>query len=580
MKHNIRIGKNITFGSSTNKQIKLMLQKNRLLPTLLLLGLCQFVFAQDPLLEVLEKELNREFAALKTQEIPAYFLSYRVAEQSATDIAGSFGCIERVSHNTSRQLTTMIRVGSPDLDNFHEIKGANPFMSNNRIQIPIDNQEDAIRFTLWQATNDQYFQAVQRLTQVKGNMAVNAPTEDKSPDFITGTAVQYTEPPLKMILDKKAEENLKNKIRLYSKAFAESKEISGSAVRLSVINGRDYFVSSEGSKIAENHPHINLSVSGNVLADDGMELPLYKNYYATDLKDLPKDETVLADIKELISTLEKLKTAPVVDPYSGPALLSGEATGVFFHEIFGHRVEAARMKSENDAQTFKNKVGQLVLNKNLSVTFDPTVATYKGFKLSGSYEYDDEGMKGQRVNVVSNGILTDFLTNRTPIQGFPKSNGHGRAQPGLQPVTRQSNLIVESEKMFTEAELRTQFIDELKKQNLEFGFLFKAVSGGFTNTNRIMPNAFNVTPLEVYKIYADGKPDELVRGINLVGTPLAMFSEIEAVGGEPGLFNGTCGAESGGVPVSSVCPMMFVKKIEIQKKQKSVNTKPILDRPF
>ena len=189
-----------------------MLQKNRLLPTLLLWGLCHFAFAQDPLLEVLEKELNREFAALKTQEIPAYFLSYRVAEQSATDIAGSFGCIERVSHNTSRQLTTMIRVGSPELDNFHEIKGANPFMPNLRVQIPVDNQEDAVRYSLWQATNDQYFQAVQRFTQVKGNMAVNAPTEDKSPDFITGTAVQYFEPPLKMILDKKAEENLKNKI--------------------------------------------------------------------------------------------------------------------------------------------------------------------------------------------------------------------------------------------------------------------------------------------------------------------------------------------------------------------------------
>jgi predicted Zn-dependent protease len=433
---------------------------------------------------------------------------------------------------------------------------------------------------LWQATNDQYYQAVQRLTQVKGNMAVNAPTEDKSPDFVTGPAVQFFEPPLKMALDKATEQKLKNKIRLYSKAFAESKALANSSVRLSIANNRDYFISTEGSKIVENHPQINLSVTANVLADDGMELPLYKNYFVTELKELPKDEIVLADIDKMIKTLEKLKTAPVVDPYSGPALLSGEATGVFFHEIFGHRVEAARMKSENDAQTFKNKVGEQVLNKNLSVIFDPTIATYKGFKLSGGYNYDDEGVKSQQVSVVSKGVLTGFLTNRTPIEGFAKSNGHGRASIGQQPVTRQSNLIVESEQVFTAAELRTQFIDELKSQNLEFGFYFKAVSGGFTNTNRIQPNAFNVTPLEVYKVFANGNPDELVRGINLVGTPLAMFSEIEAVGGESGLFTGTCGAESGGVPVSSVCPMMFVKKIEIQKKQKSANTQPILDRPF
>ncbi len=541
---------------------------------------CHLLFAQDPLLDILEKELNREFAELKKQEIPAYFLSYRVGEQSTVDIAGSFGCLERVGHSATRQLTTMMRVGSPELDNFHEIKGANPFFSGNRPQLPIDNNEDAIRQILWQATNEQYFQAIQRLTQVKGSKAVNAPNEDKSPDFVSGTAVQYSEPVLKMSLDKASEEKLKNKVRLYSKAFAESKEIINSSVRLTIAHGRDYFVSSEGSKIVENHPHINLSVTGNVLADDGMELPLYKSYYATDLKDLPKDEKVLADINILIKTLEKLKVAPVVDPYSGPALLSGEATGVFFHEIFGHRVEASRMKSENDAQTFKNKVGQQVLNKNLSVIFDPTLTAYKGYKLSGSFDYDDEGMKGQRVNVVSKGVLTDFLTNRTPIEGFAKSNGHGRAQNGLQPVSRQSNLIVESDQLLSESELRKQFVDELKKQNLEYGFFFNAVSGGFTSTGRIQPNAFNVTPLEVYKIYSDGKPDELVRGINLVGTPLAMFSEIEAVGGELGLFTGICGAESGGVPVSSVCPMMFVKKIEIQKKQKSANTKPILDRPF
>ena len=413
-----------------------MTQKIHLFLVFLLVMNCHIASAQDPLLNIMGKELNREFSELKKQDVPAYFMSYRVGEQTVIDIAGSFGCLERVAHNTSRQLTTMMRVGSPDLDNFHETKGLGPMMSMSRPQLPLDNDEDAIRQILWQTTSENYYQAIQRLTQVKGSQAVNSPNEDKSPDFVPGAAVQYSEPPMKTTLDKTSEEKLKNKVRLYSKAFAQSKEITNSSVRLSVNFARDYFVSSEGSKIVENHPQINLSISGNVLADDGMELPLYKSYFATDLKDLPKDELVLADINTLIKTLEKLKTAPVVDPYSGPAMLSGEATGVFFHEIFGHRVEAARMKSENDAQTFKNKVGQLVLNKNLSVIFDPTITTYKGFKLSGSYTYDDEGVKSQKVQVVNKGTLTDFLTNRTPIDGFSKSNGHGRAQDGMQPVSR------------------------------------------------------------------------------------------------------------------------------------------------
>ena len=52
----------------------------------------------------------------------------------------------------------------------------------------------------------------------------------------------------------------------------------------------------------------------------------------------------------MVKTLEALRVAPVVDPYTGPALLSGPASGVFFHEIFGHRIEGQRMKSENDGR--------------------------------------------------------------------------------------------------------------------------------------------------------------------------------------------------------------------------------------
>ena len=557
-----------------------MKQKLVLLQFALMLAVPVSISAQDPFLSSLEKEMNREFSELKKQEIPAYYICYRVAEQTLIDISGSFGALDRLQQSSSRQLTTQVRVGSPELDNFHQVRETNSYTPNVRTPLPMSNDDAVIAQILWQTTNENYFQAIQKFTQIKGSLAVNVAQEDKTPDFSVETPVQYFEPALKVTLDKPTEEKLISKVRLYSKAFTASKNISSCSVRFSINYDRDYFVSSEGSKIAENHPQINLFITGYTLADDGMEMSLYKSYFATDLKDLPKDETVIADVNSLVKKLEALRVAPVVEPYSGPSLLSGAATGVFFHEIFGHRIEASRMKSENDAQTFKKKVGQQVLNKNLSVIFDPTLTTYKGFILNGAYKYDDEGVKSRKVTIVTKGILTDFLSSRTPIDGFLKSNGHGRAQSGLNPVSRQSNLFVESDQILSEQDLRKLFVDELKKQNLEFGFYFKEVSGGFTQTGRIQPNAFNVTPLEVYKVYADGKPDELVRGINLVGTPLAMFSEIEAVGGDYGVFNGTCGAESGGVAVASVCPMMFVKKIEIQKKQKSGNTKPILDRPY
>jgi predicted Zn-dependent protease len=281
----------------------------------------------------------------------------------------------------------------------------------------------------------------------------------------------------------------------------------------------------------------------------------------------------------MIGTLEKLKTAPVVDPYIGPAILSGKASGVFFHEILGHRLEGHRQKSESDAQTFKKKVGEKVLPEFMSIVFDPTIKELQGLKLSGAYSFDDEGTKGEKVVCIENGILKDFLMSRTPIDNFPRSNGHARCQPGLKPVSRQSNLLVESKNILSEQQLRQMLIEECKKQNKAFGLIFTENQGGFTSTGRVSPNAFNVTPLVVFKVYTDGRPDELVRGVDLIGTPLTTFGKIMATGSKLEVFNGTCGAESGGVPVSAVSPSILVSEIEVQKKAKSQEKAPILPPP-
>lgn len=540
---------------------------------------CLQLSAQDPLLDLLEKELIREFTELKKQEIPAYHISYRVSDMDITEIFGSHGCLEQNRRNNNRVLTAMIRVGSPELDNFHAIRGSGIFSYQGITELPLDTNEAGITQLLWQTTNTAYQSAVEKLGRIKGSNAINAEEEDKSPDFNLETPEKYIEPIQKLSIDKKTEDLLIAKVKKFSAPFYNNVFITNSLVRYSISSNRKYLVSSEGTKIAENRNAIELTIACSGIAKDGMDLPLYKTYFVRDLKSLPSDELIMEEVKSMISKIAEMRKAPVVESYSGPALLSGSATGVFFHEIFGHRIEASRLKTIDDAQTFKKKVNEQVLHPDLSVIFDPTLSTFKGFALNGSYIYDDEGVKGKRVVVVDKGILKDFLTGRTPISGFAKSNGHGRAMEGFAPVSRQSNFILESQKHYSEKELRELFISELKKQNLEFGYFFKEVTGGFAVTGRINPNVFNVTPNEVYRIYTDGRPDELVRGINLVGTPLAMFSEIEAVGGDYGLFTGYCGAESGSVPVSSVCPMMFVRKIELQKKAIPAGNTPPIDMP-
>jgi predicted Zn-dependent protease len=252
---------------------------------------------------------------------------------------------------------------------------------------------------------------------------------------------------------------------------------------------------------------------------------------------------------------------------------------VFFHEIFGHRIEGHRQKNVNEGQTFKKKINERILPTFMSVVFDPLLKSLDGDALMGSYTFDDEGIKARKVTVVEDGIFKGFLMSRSPIEGFDKSNGHGRAAPGKRPVARQSNLIVETKEHVTEAALRNMLIEECKKQNKPYGLRFQQVEGGFTLTGRTIPNSFNVLPILVYRVYADGRPDELVRGVDLIGTPLATFERIIAASNEVETFNGVCGAESGWVPVSASSPSLLVREIEVQKKDKSQERLPILPAP-
>ena len=319
-------------------------------------------------------------------------------------------------------------------------------------------------------------------------------------------------------------------------------------------------------------------IQATVKTSDGMELPLYSSHFATSLDSLPDENVLIREAEDIGRRLVALEAAPVADPYTGPAIMSGPASGVFFHEIFGHRLEGHRMKV--GGQTFRNMVGERVLPTDFQVFCDPTLTHYGTQPLNGGYLYDDEGTPARRVNNVVDGILREFLMSRIPLDSFPESNGHGRTAEGGDPVSRQSNLVIETSKPYSEAKLRQMLIDEARRQDKPYGYLFQSVSSGFTYTgdgNSI--NSFNVTPLEVYRIYVDGRPDELVRGVDLIGTPLSMFSNIVAGGDTPSTFIGACGAESGWVPVSATSPMLYCSKIETQRRQQKAALMPILPAP-
>jgi predicted Zn-dependent protease len=331
----------------------------------------------------------------------------------------------------------------------------------------------------------------------------------------------------------------------------------------------------------DSQPLIRVLAMGRTRADDGMDLARSETFDASAFNKLAPDEVVIAKIEKIAQDLQDLKKAPVVEPFDGPAMLSGRAAAVFFHEVVGHRLEGQRQRGEDEGQTFTKKVGQPVLPPFLSVEDDPTLGSLEGVELSGRYGYDDEGEKSQRVELISNGVLKQFLMSRLPVKGFDHSNGHGRAQSGagMMPVGRQGNLIVRSTKSVPDSQLRQALIDEVKRQGKPFGLYFEDIAGGFTLTLRNMPQAFQVMPLMVWKIYPDGRPDELVRGVDIIGTPLNALNRIIVTGQKTAVFNGECGAESGSVPVAAAAPAMVFSEIEVQKVAQGHERPPVLPPP-
>jgi len=535
--------------------------------------------ATSPVLQAMKAELDRSMEKFKTQPVPPYFLSYEIVESRGAAISAEFGKIVNSGESRYRQLDIDLRVGDYNLDNTREIRGGNAqmgFENFRPVSVPIDDDPDAIRAVLWHNTDERYKRAVEQLTKVKTNVQVKVAQEDQSADFSREEPQRFSEPLVQIQVDSRAWEE---KLRKYTAPFAKYTDIYQATAFLQASAESRWYVSSEGAVIQTSQPAFHLFVIAGTKAEDGMELPLYESYFGFTEKDLPDDATVLKDVDKMIHNLEALRVAPMADPYTGPAILSGRASGVFFHEIFGHRVEGQRQKNSDDAQTFKKKINELVLSKDLSVYFDPTQRRLANTDLAGYYLYDNQGVKARRVTVVENGILKTFLMSRTPVEGIPQSNGHGRAQSGFKPVARQSNLIVEVAPSAVQPDLKKLLIAQIKEQNLPYGLYFDDIQGGFTFTGRTIPNAFNVMPLMVYRIYPDGH-EELVRGVDLIGTPLTTFSKIAAADNRLAVFNGICGAESGGVPVSAVSPGIFISQIESQKKSKSQDRIPVLPAPF
>ncbi|MBI5209577.1 MAG: peptidase U62 [Elusimicrobia bacterium] len=534
----------------------------------------------DALLRALRKELGRSFEPLQLAEKPPlYFLSYEVEDDKEYYLSALLGAIRYESDRHSRQLTIDARIGDRRFDNTHQVKGMGGWFDRDgsgSSSLPESDDEDAIRSAIWLHTDRVFKAARENYTKVLTNKAVTAEEEDKSDDFSLQQPARSYETVPPHAPDKEA---WRRRLKNLSGIFKKYPFIIASHVSLDAEAINRYIVNTERTEVVTGNRYARLSYSLRARTADGMDLMRHQSYDSDALEGLPADAMILQDIERSARELDALTKAPLVEPYTGPAIFRARASAVYFHEIMGHRVEGHRQKLEREGQTFTKKLGQPITADFISVADDATLPRFKDQFLRGFYKFDDEGVPARRVSLVENGILKGFLMTRSPIKGFPASNGHGRREPGHPIVARMGNTIVTASRSVPYAKLREMLIAQIKLQRKPYGLVFDDISGGFTMTGRGATQSFKVIPLLVYRVYPDGRPDEVVRGVDIVGTPLASFTKIVAAADDDDVFNGTCGAESGSVPVSAIAPSLLLTEVEVEKKFKASEKPPILPPP-
>ncbi len=559
-----------------------MKMKNLIITALILLITQSYLFAKESrhdlsVLTAMEQELNRSMKELKLEDYDKpYFISYLIKENTVNQIMAKFGSLILSEKSKTRELFVDVRVGDYQLDNSVNGKSGSSSSYKRGRLLPIENDIDAIRAVIWQITDDTYKKS---LTQYFNKKAKKVQEVDKNnlPSFSKEKPSIHIGKERQLVFDKSEWEK---KIKELSSIVKDYRELDDSTITFTAQKETVFFINSEKSKYITDDILYSINIDLSAISEDGNVINNFESFHYKSIADIPDLDSIKKEVKKVIDEAYEIKNAKSINPINLPAILEPEAAGILFHEAIGHRLEGERQIDDTQGQTFSERVGTQIIPSFLSIEDNPSLYDFNGGSLLGYFVYDDQGVKGKRVSLVKNGILRNFLLSRTPVKGFINSNGHGRASNGRAPMARMSNLIIRSENEFSKQELKNLLIQEIKKQNKDFGIIIKKMTGGETNTSSYDFQAFKATPLLLYKVDPDTGEETPVRGVEIVGTPLISINKIIATGNNYKAFNGFCGAESGYVPVSTIAPSILITEIELQKTTSEKEKKPILPPPF
>lgn len=547
---------------------------------------------EDIVFKAMQDELNRTAEKLQMENLERpYYVGYTVNQFETMEITSSFGALTKSEKAKRRFLTVDLRVGDYGFDNTNFIADYWG-MSPSYALLALEDDYDAIRHQIWLLTDKAYKKALETLSRKRAYVQ-NKAIADLPEDFSEEEPCTYSEPKASLEVDSAYwVETVKD----LSGIFADYPALNDWRIQLKKVAANQYFVNSEGSENRHHESLISLEVLISTQAEDGQEIFNFTTHYFKAEEDLPAKEKLKEEVRQLAQrTMEVTESEPLTE-YVGPVILTQQAAGEFFRQLFAANIADPRTPLLADERfsflirkpKLVDKVSRRVMPDFISLKDDPTISRWENSPLIGELKVDDDGVMAQSVNLVDKGKLVDLPMSRIPTKKVKKSNGHARGTFHSAPKGRFTNLIVTSDQTVSYDELKRELIEYCKEMDLEYGIVVKKLK----DKNLEMEKTFDFSrfmgmpqkekeltpPLEVYRVWVKDGKEELIRGAEFEGVTIKTLKDISQTADDYYVHNFLLGHDHE-LPTSIVAPSILIEEMDLEKTEAKAVKPPYLKSP-
>jgi len=580
----------------------------------------QAVKDNDQTLHAMHDEMARSKDRLELtidangKPVRPFYIEYRLLDLDVREITAQFGALISTTKTRNRFMNVEARVGDYKLDssNFISDEGFRGFIGSTG-SVGIDRDYDSLRQDLWIATDQAFKEAVEGYSRKKAYLNSLA-NQNQYDDFSKAQPVQLIEP---LVTPDWSNRNWEQEARDTSATLRAFSLLQESRVTYYLVYATEYLLTSEGTEIRTNRSFAATEGGMNTLASDGVQLSHFYAAYAPKPTDLPNVDTVRKGLNVAASELMALRASQPAQDYTGPVLFEARAAAPLLAEVLGPNLNGARppiafrpvmeqfLSNIGGKSDWAGRLGARVLPTNVTIVDDPSAKEFKGTPLIGGYAVDEEGVRAAKVAPIEKGVLKQLLMSRRPGPDSNESNGHGRAAFLSDAKPSMSNLIFSSAETVPGAELKKKFIEACKAEKLEyclvvremdnpaisllhqddFSELLASFGGGAGTGDRLVSL--------VYKVFTDGRPDEIVRGARIIGLNARTLRNISAAGSDDFVYNymqnqtqgfagtalGAFGSAQNGLPSSIVVPSLLFEEVEVRGARGEPKRLPLLPAP-